>query len=78
MKTTLSAALRFYLKQQREMREPGRAGYTRGHRISKSSRTSEEESSHLLTHREEKGTEEAPMKKILIWRAGDLTPEGST
>lgn len=34
--------------------------------------------SRLLTHREEKGIVEAPMKKILIWRAEDLTPEGST
>lgn len=75
MKTTFSAALHFYLLQQREMR---RAGYTPGHSSRKSIRTSEEEESLWLTHREEKGVVEAPIKKILIWRAEDLTPEGGT
>lgn len=38
----------------------------------------EEECSHLLTYREDKGTVEAPVKNILIWRAEALTPEGTT
>ena len=65
--TAFSAALCFYLLQQREMREPERAGYIPGHSSRKSMRMSEEEDSHLLTHREEKGTVEAPVKKILIY-----------
>lgn len=78
MKTAFSAALCFYLLQQREMREPERASYSPGHSSRKSIRTSGEEGSRLLTHREEKGTVEAPVKKILIWRAENLTPEAST
>lgn len=78
MKTAFSAALCFYLLQQREMREQVRASYTLSYSSGESIRTSEEEGSHLLAHREEKGTEEATVKKILIWRAEDLTPEAST
>lgn len=60
------------------MTEPQRAGYTPGHSSRESIRTSDREGSRLLAHREEKGIVEAPMKEILIWRAEDLTPEGST
>lgn len=74
VKTAFSAALCFNLLQQREMREPERASYSPGHSII----TSEVEDSSLLTHREEKGTVEAPVKKIIKWRAEDLTPEAST
>lgn len=60
---------------ERDEREPVTLPVTA---VCESIRTSEGEGSRLLAHREEKGTVEAPMKKILIWRAEDLTPEGST
>lgn len=64
MKAAFSAALRFYLPQQREMRERVRAGYALGYSGSKKSvRASEEEGSHLLAHREEKGTDDGTAKK---------------
>lgn len=78
MKTAFSAALCLYLLQQKEMTEPERDSYTPGHSSHKGISTSEEEGSRLLAHREEKGIVEASIKKILIWRAEDLTLGGST
>lgn len=65
MKAAFSAALRFYLPQPREMRERVRAGYALGYSSSekKSIRTSVEEGSHLLAHREEKGTDDGRAQK---------------